>query len=120
MSKRPYYLITRTVETDGDGFNSYTDYVGCNLEAAKNRLKYLRDEMKRQYFLDRDIPENEINITQPDWSFKTLEEHRHVEVYMNDGDYTWITIVLKCIKLNEFTDTYREQSYKRSFPDTKY
>lgn len=120
MSKRPYYVITRSVETDGDGINSYTDYIGCNLEAAKNRLKYLRDEMKKQYFLDQGTPENEIIITQPDWNFKTLDEHRYIEVYIRDESYAWITIMLRCIKLNEFIDTHREQAYKRLFPDAKY
>ena len=48
MSKRPYFVITHIV--DYDGYNTYVDYIGTNLQAALKRFHFLCDDIKQKYF----------------------------------------------------------------------
>ena len=53
MSKRPYFVITHIV--DYDGYNTYVDYIGTNLQAALKRFRFLCDDIKERYFIQDGI-----------------------------------------------------------------
>ena len=60
MSKRPYFVITHVV--DCDGYNTYVDYIGTNLQAALKRFRFLCDDIKERYFIQDGIEEERIKI----------------------------------------------------------
>ena len=73
MSKRPYFVITHVV--DCDGYDTYVDYIGTNLQAALKRFRFLCDDIKERYFIQDGVEEERINYsTLPERDEEGLKE----------------------------------------------
>ena len=125
MNKRPYYVIWSYVDDcNGDGQSFDIEYIGCNLAAAKNRLRFIYDKLKTYYFIDRGVDAQYIEEIPPEaatnYTKKSLNVNQCIDAYINDGDEIYVGAHLKCIHLNEFILGGREEQYKALFPNTKY
>ena len=137
MGKRPYYVISHIVECEG--YSSYIDYVGTNLKAAINRFKFICEDIKKQYFLDENIAEDNINanfMPANDWDQYLSVIGNRVRYDINDDNECWIGVWRDCCDTNRFlgvmggydyrhprlnTDNNtREDRYKHLYPNSKY
>ena len=125
MGKRPYYVLEHTV--DYDGYNSYLDYVGYNLEAALARFDFLYRDLRRQYYEDEGV--NNINGTYPEINKDGLKlPGACITAYLNDDDQCWINLTLRSVNTGEFLrsdgdwrqERSREVRYKQEYPNAKY
>lgn len=104
MNKRPLWIITHVVEYDG--YNSYVDYVGHNLQAAWERFDYIGEELRRSYFTSHGI-ENPLES----WAPRSASERKaHIKdpghsIYhtISDDCECWISVYLTCIEAGAFT-----------------
>lgn len=141
MSKRPYFVITHVV--DCDGYNTYVDYIGTNLQAALKRFHFLCDDIKDRYFIQDGIEEERINYSvlpqQDDDFLKKYLTHpgNCIRASINDDCDCWISVDLYNLETNHFTNystqghdwatpaiytdnMERETLFKRQYPDSKY
>lgn len=141
MSKRPYFVITHVV--DCDGYNTYVDYIGTNLQAALKRFRFLCDDIKERYFIQDGVEEERINYsTLPERDEDGLKEYikqpgNCIRTNINDDCDCWISINLYNLETNHFTNYStmghdwdnptiytdnmdREALFKRQYPDSKY
>ena len=141
MSKRPYFVITHVV--DCDGYNTYVDYIGTNLQAALKRFHFLCEDIKQRYFIQDGFDEERINSSLvPEGPEEYLAEYiKHtgncIRANLNDDCDCWITINLYNLETNHFTNYStrghdwdrpaiytdnmdREEMFKRQFPNSKY
>lgn len=141
MSKRPYYIITHTV--DYDGYENYIDYIGTNLKTALKRFHFLREDIKQRYFIREGIDEERIcGSLSPEGPEEYLAEYlkqpgNYIRANLNDDCDCWIAINLYNLETNHFTNyntnghswdrpvimtdnREREEMFKQQFPDSKY
>ncbi len=106
MNKRPLWIITHVV--DCDGYDSYIDYIGHNLQAAWERFDFVGESLKRDYFTSQG---NDDPLES--WSPRSaIERKAHIEepghsIYhtISDDCECWISVYLTCIEAGEFAAT---------------
>ena len=141
MSKRPYFVITHIV--DYDGYNTYVDYIGTNLQAALKRFHFLCDDIKQKYFIESGVEEDRINYgIYPEQTEDDLKEYlKHpghcIRANLNDDCDCWISVNLYNLETNRFTNygmqgydwahptvytdnIERETLFKQQYPNSKY
>ena len=141
MGKRPFYLITHSV--DCDGYITYIDYLGVNGLAAIDRFKHLVRDIRDRYFTREGINDVFFGNGQ-DWEDimnlsldKIDKPGKAYTAWMNDDNCCWINVKIMVIETGEFfnyptegrwdngreiwTDNReREVQYKEAHPNAKY
>ena len=115
MAKRPYYIISYSI--DCDGYDYYIAYIGTNYRAACNRYNWLCDYLKKIYFADEGFNDEQLNLSvsaPPD----SLEVTRQHWSYMNDDRDCYIGIGIQCVNTDKFFIPAQEAEYIIDYPNS--
>lgn len=117
MAKRPYYIVSYSVECDG--YDYYIAYIGTNYKAACNRYNWLCDYLKRIYFTDEGFEDRLLNLSVVAPPDSLLVSRQHWS-YMNDDRDCYISIGIQCANTDGFCIPSQEVAYKRDYPNSTH
>ena len=111
MENRPIFILS--ILRDYDGYEQETYFTTFDFKEAIRRYKFLINYVKEEWFLNHDVPEEDMNINIRIPNKKDIHPGFVNYSNMDDNCECYISVIFECFDRNKFKRPGLEEQYHR-------